>query len=172
MPRLPLAACLAACLAVPAAAADWPVEAAAVMVALPDATAVTRHAEPDTAAVATAVLLEVQLASVGAEVVEPPEICTAKFSDSPMFMLADGGEMVRTTGAAGATGTVTSSPQAPSAARAPRLRATSALFRLKSDMHPPLARFWSDRAGRGSGARLSGILRECRASPLGEEPSA
>jgi hypothetical protein len=123
------------------AAADWPVEAAAVIVALPAATAVTRQAEPDTVAVATVAELEVQLASVGAPVLGPPEICTAKFTDSPMFILAEGGVMDSVIGAAGATGTVTSSPQAPSA-KAPRLRAMIALFREKSCINPPLSRSW------------------------------
>ena len=56
---------------VTAAAAMPPVDAAAVTDTLPEATAVTRHEEPDTAAVATAVLLDVQLANVGPE---PPVI--------------------------------------------------------------------------------------------------
>ena len=51
----------------------WPpVDAAAVTVTLPEATAVTRHAPALTAAVATAVLLDVHEASVG--VPSPPEI--------------------------------------------------------------------------------------------------
>jgi hypothetical protein len=44
-----------------------------VIVALPAATAVTRHAEPDTVAVATVAELEVQVI-VGDDVAEPPEI--------------------------------------------------------------------------------------------------
>lgn len=123
------------------AAADWPVEAVAVTVALPAVTAVTRQDEPETAAVITVAELEVQLASVGPPVDGPPEICTAKFTASPTFMLAEGGVMDSVIGGFGAMGTVTSSPQAPSA-KAPRLRATIALFREKSCIHPPLSRSW------------------------------
>jgi hypothetical protein len=63
------------------AAADWPVEDVAVIVALPAPTAVTRQdALPTPAvavadvAVATVAELDVQLASVGPPVLGPPEI--------------------------------------------------------------------------------------------------
>ena len=56
------------------AAADWPVDAVAVTVALPAPTAVTRQEAPDTAAVATVAELVVQLCSVGPPVAGPPEI--------------------------------------------------------------------------------------------------
>lgn len=56
------------------AAAAPPVEASAVTVTLPEATAVTRQAPVCTAAVATAVLLDVQDVSVGGVVVLPPVI--------------------------------------------------------------------------------------------------
>jgi len=117
-----------------------PVDVVAVMVALPAATAVTRHAPALTAAVATVALLDVQLASV--VLAAPPVIWTAKLSVSPTFMFAFDGEMLTDSAGDTGAGTVTSSPQAPSATRAPRLRATSALFREKSCINPPLARSW------------------------------
>ena len=123
------------------AAATWPVDAVAVIVALPAATAVTRQVEPATVAVTTVAELVTQLASVGLLVTDPPEIWTAKLTDSPTFIRAEGGVIESVIGASGVTGTVTSSPQAPSA-KAPRLRATIALFREKSCIHPPLARSW------------------------------
>lgn len=55
-------------------AAALPVEASAVTVTLPEATAVTRHAPVCDAAVATAELLDVQDVSVGRLVVLPPVI--------------------------------------------------------------------------------------------------
>ena len=108
-----------------------------MIVALPAPIAVTRQDEPDTVAVATVAELEVQLASVEALF----EIWTAKFTASPTFIVAEGGVMDSVVGAAGATGTVTSSPQAPSA-KALRARATIALFREKSCIRPPLSRSW------------------------------
>ena len=54
--------------------AELPVEAAAVIVTLPEVTAVTLQAAPEIEAVATAALLDVQLESVGTAVVLPPLI--------------------------------------------------------------------------------------------------
>lgn len=125
------------------AAAMPPVEAAAVIDTLPEATAVTRQVEPCTAAVATAVLDDVHDASVGGVVALPPVIWTARVVVSPMFNVALGGVIETTTGLSGAAATVTSSPQAPSAVNAPRLTATIAIFREKSCINPPLTRSWS-----------------------------
>lgn len=116
--------------------ATCPVVAAAVTVALPADTAVTRQELPACVAVATAALLEVQEASVGAVVVLPPVTCTAKTNDSPMFIAALLGVMMITTGLT-CTGTVTSSPHAARPLIAARLAVSNAFFREKKCILPP-----------------------------------
>jgi hypothetical protein len=122
-------------LTVTAAEADWPVVVVAVIVALPEATAVTVQAEPFTAAVATPVVLDTHDWSVG--VGSPPEIWTESVPVWPGFSVTACGVMLITTGAGGVTGTVTSSPQAARTPTAARLNASDAFLREKKVIRPP-----------------------------------
>ena len=115
-----------------------PVDDVPVIVALPAAIAVARQAEPASVAVATAALLDAQLAKVGGDVTLPPVIWKLNTALSPTLRLALGGDTVTNSEGATAGGTVTVSPQAPSATNAPRLAAINAFFGEKSCINPPL----------------------------------
>jgi hypothetical protein len=120
---------------VTAAEADWPADVVAVIVVLPEATAVTVQLLPETVAVATPVAPEAHDASVG--VGSPPEICTESVAAAPGFSVTACGVMLMTTGADGATGTVTSSPQAAKTPTAARPNASDAFLREKKCIRPP-----------------------------------